>query len=273
MIKLLGLIAASAMLVLSAAPARAQSSAEAGISNIIIQLSDLDPADGIAPSLTYYNFQFGPIAGWEIYDEHARDLRGDTNTASTPLAPVSISHSRNELPHLRSELAAGIRGATLADTSLFASASTVDTIGANTSSAYLQSQNVWFALSPHTRVTLTADLSVRSSAGPIAGPGLHAVAYASAAMALFSWSENVSQTAQLYHNAVFGENRGPGWDRTYSVSVSNNSASGSDYVMGMSVNARTYTSTVIPAPVPEPASMLMLLAGLGILAIHRRRSS
>ncbi len=271
MISLVRLIAASAMFVWSATLARAQSSAEASISNITIQLIDLDLADGIAPAMTLYDMQFGPIAGWEINDQHSGMLRGDSNIGSVPLAPTAISHSEFDAPHLRAELAAAITGASLSSTRLQASASMSDSVGANSSTAYVQTQNVWFALTPHTRITLSADLAVRSSAGPVAGPGLYAVGYAAAVLGLHSSRDNVWQSAPLYHNAVFGQDRGPGWDANYSMSFSNTQAGSADYALSMNAVTLAYTSAVIPAPVPEPASLAMLMGGLLVVAGRVRR--
>ena len=248
------------------AGAQAQSDGEAQISNVTFQLIDLDPADGIAPSLTFNTDAQGPTAGWEIYDEHSGSLTGDTRIGSAPLGPVSVAQSHVDEPHTRSDLSAGISGVALADKQLWARASMRDTVGANASTAYVQSGNAWFVLSPQTRVTLSADLSVRTSAGPVAAPGLHAIGSAWAALGLYSSRDNVWQSAPLYHNAVFGEDRGPGWDATYSLSFSNSLASAGDYAFGLNVGATAYTSSVIPMPVPEPASLAMLIAGLGLVA-------
>ena len=270
MIQLTSLFAVFIFGILAAGAALAQSGAEARISNITLELTDLDLADGVTPSLSFYEQVPGPTAGWGIYDEHTGALTGDTQTGNGPLGSASVTESRIDLPHTRSDLSAGIAGESLAGKYLWASASMVDTVGANTSNAYVQSGNVWFVLSPHTRVTLSAELSVRSSAGPSAGPGLYAIGYASAALGLYASRENVWQSTPLYHNAVYSEDRGPGWDATYSLSFSNASGDSADYAMGVNVSAMAYTSPVIPAPVPEPASIAMLLAGLGLITARTR---
>jgi hypothetical protein len=255
------------------AAALAQSSAEARISNVTLQLIDLDLTDGIAPSLTFNTGINGTLAGWDIYDEHTGLLYSDSKTTSAPLGPVTAEQSIDNLPHTRSDVSAGISGINFTDKELWARASMSDTLGTNTTSAYVTSGNVWFVLSPNTQVIFSADLSVRSSAGPVAGPRLFAIANSSATMGLYSSRENVWQSTPLYHNAVFGQDRGPGWDRTYSLSFSNATASEGAYALGLNVGASAYTSAVIPAPVPEPASIAMLLAGLGVVAVRTRKSS
>lgn len=75
----------------------------------------------------------------------------------------------------------------------------------------------------------------------------------------------------LYHNAINGENRGPGWDAAYSLSFSNASSDASDYALGLNVGAMAYTSLVIAAPVPEPLFIAMLLMGLGIVTFRSQR--
>ena len=252
--------------------ALAQSSASASISAITFQLIDLDLADGIAPSLSFISdIPYGESnGGWEIYDNHTGLLLNQEAKGAAPLGPFRVSRSYVDEPHMRSEVSAGISGAALADKSAWASASMLDRLGENTSIAWVRSGFVAFVLSPNTSVTFTADVSLLAEAGPVAGPGLWAAAIAGASMGMRGEHDSDWVSASLYHNAVFGEDRGAGREDSFSISRANTLHTSDSYVLNFQASASAYTTPAIPPPVPEPATYAMLLAGIGIVAMRRR---
>lgn len=266
------LCAALLLAALACAPVFAQSSARAEISSIMFSLIDLDLTDGITPSLTFTSpVPFGEsTAGWEIYDGHTGFLVNQEVRGTEPLGTLAVSRLRSDLPHTVSDLAASISGTTLADKALRTSASMLDRVGENTSTAWLRSGYVAFVLTPNTSVTLSADLLAMADAGGIAGPGLWATGYAAAYMGLAAQGDTDWSTARLEHNAVFGQDRGSGVAQTFSLTRANASNAEGAFVLGFQLQSTAYTSPIVAPPVPEPATYAMLLAGLGLLAARAR---
>ncbi|CUI06233.1 PEP-CTERM sorting domain-containing protein [Massilia antarctica] len=259
-------------------PALAQIGARTSIGNVRYILTDLDPNDGIAPSLS--PLASAPLAmtslvTTETYDglRHAyspHSLEGDT-----PMAPVADAQSYLSAPDGRPltqlDSAAKVEGGSLSGMSLETSAYNNASVGYLHVASGAQVNMAPFILSPMTSITFSIDYAFDSAIGPLPDGLTYTQIYSSVAFTFVVTPPGDYIGVADGATYMYGENMqgtaGPG---ILNVSYDNRVAN--DMVSYVSFNSWTTATSNIPAPVPEPMTWAMLLAGLGIVVAARRRA-
>ncbi|UCV21921.1 PEP-CTERM sorting domain-containing protein [Ferribacterium limneticum] len=268
-----------------ATPAMAAVSASATISDFTITLYDLNPLDGIVPTITWAN-----VSGI------------DPNMATYTNANVSgqygTSYTNNYMPvgEVNSSMASifnAAASATITTNSLSASGSaTATSAGGNGKSFTASAQNYngggSFQLSANTAVVFQANASTQASStvGYDSSTGNGESASANAVMTVngVGASGNGSQNSYDTTSSFVGNYYWwyPNSPSTQSTSVTlagafvNMSAGLLTGTIQLGANASGSTNVVASAiaAVPEPESYAMFLAGLGLIgAMARRRQS
>jgi hypothetical protein len=292
LLMLVGLIAA-----IGAAPANASVSATATFSDFSVTLFDLNPTDGVTPTITW-NSSYSNYATYTnayTYDKNGYGANGysyhygqlDAANSST----ATLSHASATASAGASSVAGTPSGSVSASGSAFATQTSGGT-SFNATAYDPYSSYVTFTLSANTVAVFSAKATTQATTS-VGYDSLNKTSESANASASLSVSGtngvNGSQNASdsLYANAsysyIYQQNPQTGkWEYVYSPqSVLNsgklsgsfvNSSSGNktgSLFMGVSVNG--YTNI---AAVPEPESYAMFLAGLGLVgAVVRRRRS
>ncbi len=216
--------------------AHAEATATASLTSFSYQLIDLDPADGIAPSLT--------LSGQNLIVSAAGfpDDSGDSDPSSTLLVPGTASVN----------MYYGSASSTFGTDGSFATAT------ASNHEAMAVSISRWnFSLSAHTTVIFTA---IGSASANYEG---NMRAFGDAAIfAQYRISPDVGYTT--LQDDVFISSGNGGRPLSLSISSSDTELAG---IVGNAASAEAYSLT----PVPEPESYAMLLAGVAVLACCGRR--
>lgn len=286
------------ILQLGPASAWAAASSSASISNLTIQLIDLDPLDGVTPWITFAGNSYaftsaqdtGPAAfpdgtsvGGAAFDAVAR-----SDSAAATHATAAATGSSPALPITGSLTLAG---------SLLGSGSTGGTVGAPGNWAAYDALSMWngffsnaFTLSAKTRVVFSATAqgtaAVTTAYDPSAFGSNYNYEYAGAAAAFYLYgpsssgngNQNVSDTPSVAVNNTSAFDpitnayvvpAPASFNQTIGGAFVNNTAgdmSGSFYAY-----VQAYGQSWVSA-VPEPATPTLLLAGLGAVgAVARRR--
>lgn len=258
---------AVAVLMSSLSPSAAQARTEgyASISNFQVTLTDLDPNDGIAPSL-----QLNPDPWLSrlsvVSADYYRHLSGDRKETwiegdlPWDAGHVSVGYGGAQFgPATQLGADAVIRGDSLFNIELEAIARANESIGASYAEAYALSYFRTLRLSPNTHMSLTFDMTVHSVlTDPYEGAFMSSIAIAGLSHGQF----------QHRHDLRWDDGAtGPASPdtRTYSF----------DYSAGSSPHDLEFAFTTLvvgwsATPVPEPHTYAMLLAGLGLIAGARR---
>lgn len=220
-------------------PAAAQSIASASIEHFGFHLTDLDPNDGVTPSIT-----FGSGVSYAVTS--ISDLNGVlvNQMRTDAFGPVGFNTMYGS--------GKGFTDATTASASLSVASG----------SGYSNAVNAfYFVLSANTRIDFTADAIASSFFAASTG---NAFAQALMTGTLKDSHGNVVVGADTDFNTRGSMTTGP---MLLSMSTQDSALSGS-LIMKIETNGMSSVS-----PVPEPASSAMLLAGAGVLAgLARRRS-
>ncbi|MTV38283.1 PEPxxWA-CTERM sorting domain-containing protein [Duganella radicis] len=279
-------ILAAACLAASAGTACANASSSATFGSLVITLTDLNPHDGIAPSLSFsangHAYVLGETLGWgeteeeSIYAYTAAQQQG-----------VLSGHTHGDWSSASSSVAAAD---TLAGfTALSASggaASGLDGHGAYRSHAtgsdpFLNS----FILSANTRVTFstTAAMSVQTSMGYNLDADQDEYANAHMLLAVNGSVDGIDQSdvQERQLSATFavrddGSTMGvrDSWSGLLTASFSNTSALDAYGTMQAFVSTEGWSANWDGVtPVPEPETWAMLLAGLALVGAASRRKA
>jgi len=254
-------------MLLGACGAFAGSSAQATLDTLTVTLVDLDPGDGIAPSISFIGgasrasaVVFQPFG---VFDE---DVANGSSVWSDVGASVTLSLGRAAA----SLAGAGADGSGAALQVSGQAAEPGAPLGA---SVQYQAQ-VWapyvaagaFVLSPHTAVTISAEASLSTITQSSATS--HDVAGAGAYLFLNGTGDVISLDCESFAGQQCTATDG----RLLSVTFSNAAATSADATFQAWAQVAGFSQA---AAVPEPAGPLMLLAGLGVvgsLARGRRAS-
>jgi len=270
-------LAAATVAALCATSAFAASSSSATLGPLNVQLFDLNPLDGITPSITFasdagqsstyaYVYQPNPYA-YDVQNNYGATLWGDvSSSAMTSLAWASSSLSG---------AAATGHGATLTAagaTADFTSPSYYDSASYNASTTSHTSGSP-FTLSANTALVISAAATATAAAN---GHNLSYADNASASASLYLWgagpsgagSQSAYDSASVYRDSYLN---GP-WtatdSRTLGAAFVNLTSGDMSGYLQLSVDAdgNTYAS-----PVPVPAAVWLMGSGLlGLAGIARR---
>lgn len=249
--------------------AAAQTTTTATVSNVSYRLVDLDPNDGIAPSLTVVNYGTvtGPsslTAGFEMNAVQVDVIGPSANM------PINLAET-----HGTASASGAITGdGALASMGLSVTAKATGD-GSFTfiqASAQAGSGLTNFLLSPKTQVIFTAD---SSQIGQTQQAGDWAVA--NSWISILTYVNGQPDYVQSPWNTMNSYNVGGGahtetWNGVLTVSYQNlsDAAQVSAFGAGAAVNSDGFGA---PLPVPEPSTYAMLLAGLAMTGFAARRRS
>jgi hypothetical protein len=226
----------------AASTAAAQSTASASVTNVNYQLIDLNPYDGIAPSITFGGL---PAAANVV-------LYGDPGYTNPVLSDSILNYGTVSINN-----ASGTAFAEIQETSNRSQVQVFSNSGFATSLTEFS-----FVLSANTRLIFTADASVTGTIDPAGG--------------------NVDATAWLQLGFPNEDGTNGQFNRSYLYTTDGDRSghllalldSGAGLTNGTYAFGTESSASSLAAPIPEPASVAMLLAGLGALAgLQRRRAS
>jgi hypothetical protein len=267
------------MVVLSAAalPTQASNSANASLGPLTVQLIDLDPADGIAPAVTFqrsgFDEEMHAIAvvsrphdeDYQSWTGRPWEVHGVSATAGAAQAHVAVNGSGE---------ANGANFALMGSAGDFFSPSPADYIGFN---GYVGSPFPWvnyFALSANTRIVFTAQISLDATAKcashPYAGVSC-ASSYTGGGIGAgildgpmeddFSYFEIVATPDSPFASVAVS--------RLLTVSFENVSSGDLSGGFQMWAGVGGISS---PSMVPEAGTWAMFTAGLALAGVAARRS-
>ncbi|WP_295993592.1 PEP-CTERM sorting domain-containing protein [Rugamonas sp.] len=271
-------LAAAAVAVATAGAAQAAATSSASFGNLVITLTDLDPNDGIAPSLTFQVNGKPSISGQtrsfgdeRIEHDYVDTTVGQQGALSGSLNDVLASSKAtvNSVANLAGFSSMATTGAAL---------STADGYGLYSSSAFGESPLMnTFTLSANTRITVTVDaaISVQTTLGYNSAIGQDEQANASLRLLLGPFGPagtdlNQSLNATFAYaddGSIIGQSAS--WSGPISVSYSNLTAFDATGKFNAEVSVSGYSALAVP----EPGSYAMLLAGLGLVGwrVGRRK--
>lgn len=275
-------VIALAVAALAAAPAFAASSSSASIGPMSLQLFDLDPLDGVAPSITFnispYGYDTYVAASAYQSNPYAYDWQGGYFPGPWALNAVNAAAGV-------SQAAASIGGAGMANGATLSASGSSGDFTANTgdSATYTAEANVhpnrWygtsFTLTAKTLVLVSGNASVAADAAPLGPSGYWDYAYAHVWLNVWGPGASGSGSQSAYDDITVG-----GYAYGVPFSLSDARSLGASFVnltssdmdgyfeVGASVTGITYANVV-----PEPETYALMLAGLLTVGIitHRRR--
>lgn len=273
--------------------AHAATSANITLNSFSYTLIDLDPLDGIAPTVTFSPWPgttqailgatvlhvANTQAGIYLHNEY----RGDDALTDTS---HSLSSPQVGIVSSTQTAGSGARGLQGASASLRTNTTAMpppsQDYSFNSTGGEIKPIQGEIYLSAHTQLILTADLSASTSAS--SNTGEHAFASASFSFSMAGPYPYNSQTFKMPHASMFldsstndNDSKSATLDKTISISFSNTSTSIADLNVSSNLSAggsqygRELTN---PTPaVPEPDTYAMLLAGLGLAGWVARRKT
>jgi len=259
------------------AAAHADSVSEASITDLRIQLIDLAPGDGIAPSVTFIG-QSGAR-----YDAHADGFSfAGTDTGATPFAAVSTGSSASSWSASAlfsgDPLTTGGNGSTTATTKLVAwNASSSASFGLNEAD---QTHHFTFTLSPQTEMLVTGEGHVSDTVSDVDIEFASSVLHLLAATVDSNGIPNGGSESILLGDAGNSVRYDPVCgcfpppvpsvekDAQMTVTFSNATDADAGGLFELAVSANAASN---PLTVPEPDGRLLLLAGFGAVALAGRR--
>jgi len=260
------MLAATALLV--AATANAQSSATSTL-DLRFWLSDLDPSDAIAPTLTF-DPNSRSAAEWATVAPS-----GSTSSLQSGASAFGAVSSSGSLDGAGGS--ASFSGDPLVGSALITASAVAGSLAANGSgTAFVYataSDQPWFMLSPHTQVVMAGSTTIVWNAGSPAG-----AAYGEIDLALHVAGSEDGLSMGYATAGYYGDGAGdvsgssPGG---VTVIFTNDSDVPEAVGFEVDVFANASEFETVPPPVDEPSNVGMLFAGASFLlwGMRRRRSS
>jgi len=259
---------AAAIVSLTAAVPAAASTATASMTDFHVELIDLDPSDGIAPSLTFQNLDGGLFIAAE--SGAPGHVTTDTHHGGVPFGGGSSSSMNGAASALASFVGDPRVPGAGGQASASASTGVRGLYGASTVQLGDGAMVVPFTLSADTRLVITADASA-SALSTFADP--YADTWASVFLKLTDAAGTGSIStdgASAEQFAMIGGTPSAVTDsRQITISFENLTNGDLGGLFFGSIDA--YAADLSPAAVPEPGSLPLLAAGLGVLAWRLRR--
>ncbi|WUR11926.1 PEP-CTERM sorting domain-containing protein [[Empedobacter] haloabium] len=262
---------ATVALLSSACPAMAESTVHFSVGPVTYTLVDLAPDDGIAPSLTFGNFETPRIrAEYSKIGAGAWDgvLAGSSTVYGDPLLPgedaTSFKSSGNSTSH------AAISDWRDPATLRISLDGHIDRRGEKASAeAKLYTGAMVFELSPNTAVRFAVKTRVDAllNEDPQALSGL----YTYANLAVHRAGEDWWPAEDAFHG-YYGTSENPVVHQSVTLVQSLHNAS-ADFLFGaveLNTEISLFSQGRVPS-VPEPATWATLAGGLGLLGLYRRR--
>ncbi len=233
----------AAALVVAAFPASATTgaSATAVLSDMQLQLVDLAPDDGIAPTITFTpgtTFIQAIAAGQNLYQELPDPFAAGAESIATGQGTATAS------------LAGDVRGAGATITT-GATAAGDSGVAPNEVDAFVFFGETGFTLSPHTEVEFTGTATVAADVADVP----RTRADASVAFNFFSAAGDARTALTIEANALPGQEH-VGATQFLTASFMNNTDAALDVLFGAGVTAKAVTGAV-----PEPPTGLLLAIG------------
>lgn len=234
------------------------------LDNLRYDLVDLDPNDGITPSLT---FTIDPTSRNSHARVRARNRFGDAvrdyGPWLPPAAPSSVS-----LDLFPWNASASMTGTLGTDLSLQGDATISGADGIErTLSTWADSGYITFVLSPMSAVTWHTDIEGHGIAAAVTAPTAGGMVSLELSLSLFSESPAQSERSSYRFTAAPGDRFD--LNDTIEATLSNTLATGIQG--GVNLNGSGYLSNSV-SPVPEPAHWALLLTGLAVITGARRRA-
>jgi hypothetical protein len=249
------------------------STAQATLSNFHIDLIDLDPGDGIAPSVVFQNYQGGTFVAAEAgsTDAHGQQTQTtDIESGAHPFGNAAAFSSQGSAMAFAAIAGNPLEGG--ANVSTFTSSSQVGAFGGSTVMLGDGGNYVSFTLSADTRLVISGDASasVMSTADDLASD-----VFASVFLQLTDFTGQ-GQISYGSASAEQGSTNGASPftlndDRHLEVSFENLGSDSADGIFFGSVD--TSVSDPAPPPVPEPTGSVLMAAALGLLGLIGRRAT
>lgn len=258
-------LVAALMAVFASAAAHAQvASAVAELKQLHFELIDLDPDDGITPSLSWSSDK--PVSYFAMVQPFV--FPGHTIQGGSAALGQGLSDAAyNDWPSTRLEVSITEGDIfTLGLGPSLRSAGTSTTGGSLLGGPSLQSV---VTLSPHTRLQLSA--TVGTVALSNVGIGGLAIASLEFCPAPAEGADPCQDRGLINYSSAWVA-RQAGWVDTFvpgSLTVAWDNTT--DSAASKYMSAGTYVQLDATAPVPEPAQWLLFAAGLGVMATKRRR--
>ena len=271
-------LAAATVAALCATSAFAASSSSVMIGALNVQLFDLDPLDGIAPSITFASSGYDSYSTAYAYQSNPYGYDYQSNYGTTPWADTASS-ATTSLVSANASLsgaAANGQGATLTAAGAAADFTSPNydyaSYSANVTAPYYSYYNS-FTLSANTALVISAAATVTAAAN---GHSIYAD-YAQANASLYLWgagpsgggSQSAYDSASVYGSSYLGQGPWTATDsRTLGASFLN--LTSGDMTGNLQVNVGAY-GTTYASPVPVPAAVWLMGSGLlGLAGIARR---
>lgn len=265
--------------------AAASATSASGLGAVTITLIDLDPDDGIAPSIVFApdtggnsgGVVAGELRSWTADEESFREFRSQGFGLAS-----SVSAGRETTMASAHGSITGLAGAGFSALGAQGQAGS----GPEARGSYdVTVQSAWagFTLSANTAVQFSASGWAQGTTSTGGDPatgwdeaggalvGLGAASFDSDGTLVWDDDQHIATASYTLDGAgnVHGDTQS--WSGLLSVSFSNASNASADGIF--TADARAFGHSAL-APVPEPATGLMLLGGLGVIgAIARRRAT
>lgn len=248
--------------------ASAQSTASVSLSNFRYILADLDPNDGIDPSLSFAPATAVTSSGAATVEEtFSGDVAHNTATGLEAFGPLSVSAASAR------GSSSGEIGGTL-DLLSMQAASTLTAANGQGNAAYttLDTGYRGFTLSPMTSVTFLGD-AVLNAAFTAAGADL--ISGSSVASAWMYLGADLNGAADHFDTGLRLSNADgqPSLSGPLTFTLANALGTSTSNELRLTALSDVRASYATAAPVPEPSTWGMLLAGAAVLAGMTRRRS
>jgi len=261
---------------LGSAPALADVQGQARLGNLRFTLFDLAPGDAVTPSLAWGvphdparpRWTGGVSIGYESYGADGSWGESDSHYVdATPGGPATVEHA----PGTHASISAAYAHPTPLGQLLSLSLRNAPLPDANTRMVGdVYGEQLLFTLSPHTRVSLSIDLSAGADTRPLRShdeflrfsAGLSVIDYLD--YAGLDTDSLVLETGTLPDMAS-------GFDGTRSLTVDFSNDSGAARYASLSFSLASEAWATPLSAVPEPSSHAMLLAGAALFGWRRTR--
>lgn len=276
---------AASVLAAMAQGAAASATSAGGLGAVTITLIDLDPNDGITPSIVFApdtggnsgGVVAGELRSWTADDESFREFRSQGFGLAS-----SVSAGRQTTMASAHGSISGLTGAGFSALGAQGQAGS----GPEARGSYdVTVQSAWagFTLSANTAVQFSASGWAQGTTSTGGDPdtgwdeaggalvGLSAAGFDSGGTLVWDDDQHIATASHTLDDAGNVHGDAQSWSGLLSVSFSNASNASADGIF--TGEARAFGHSAVSA-VPEPASGLMLLGGLGLVgALARRRAA